>query len=127
MSFWLFKELLDEISWGTVLRNKGVKQSWQFFKDTFVKAQELSISQQEKSRRGGRKLARMSKDLLVKLREKREKYRQWKEACVAWEEYRDSVQTWRDGSRKAKVQMELNMVIHWSEGIGKRACTCSDK
>ena len=112
MSFWLFKELLDEISWGTVLRNKGVKQSWQFFKDTFVKAQELSISQQEKSRRGGRKLARMSKDLLVKLREKREKYRQWKEACVAWEEYRDSVQTCRDGIRKAKEQTERNLAKH---------------
>ena len=112
MSFWLFKELLDEISWGTVLRNKGVKQSWQFFKDTFVKAQELSISQQEKSRRGGRKLARMSKDLLVKLREKREKYRQWKEACVAWEEYRDSVQTCRNAIRKAKEQTERNLAKH---------------
>jgi len=42
-SFGLFKELLDEISWETVLRDKEVEESWLLFKDAFLRAQELSI------------------------------------------------------------------------------------
>jgi len=30
--------------------------------------------------------------------------------CDTWGEYRDAVQTCREGIRKAKVQMELNLV-----------------
>ena len=36
--------------------------------------------------------------------------RQWKQGWVAWEEYSDPVWTCRDGIRKAKVQMELNLL-----------------
>jgi len=32
-----------------------------------------------------------------------------KKECVAWEEFRDAVWTCRDGIRKAKEQMELNL------------------
>jgi len=55
--FQLFKELLDKAHWETVLRDKGIEQSWQLFKDTFLKAQELSISQYKKPSRGSKKLA----------------------------------------------------------------------
>ena len=41
----LFKELLDEIPWEIVLWDTGTEKNWQLFKDTFLKAQELSISQ----------------------------------------------------------------------------------
>jgi len=37
-NFRLFKELLDEIPWETVLRDKGMKQRWQLFKDIFLRA-----------------------------------------------------------------------------------------
>ena len=37
-------------------------------------------------------------------------YRQWKEEQVAWEEYGDAVQMCRDGIRKAKAQMEMQLV-----------------
>jgi len=74
VKFQLFNKLLDEILWKTVLRNIGMEESWQLFKDTFLKAQELSIIQHRKSSAGGKKPAWLSKDLLVKLREK--KYRQ---------------------------------------------------
>ena len=43
-NFRLFKELLDEISWENVLRDKGVEQSWLLFKDAFLRVQELSIA-----------------------------------------------------------------------------------
>jgi len=64
----LFKELLDGIPWETVLKNTGA--------GSFLRAQDLSISQQKKSSRGGRKSAWLSRDLLVKLIEKRDMYRQ---------------------------------------------------
>ncbi len=52
--FWLLKELLDGISWETVLKGMGTEQSWQLFKDTLLRVQRLSIPQQKKSSRGGR-------------------------------------------------------------------------
>ena len=53
-------------------RDMGTEQSWQFFKVTFLRAQELFVPQNKKSGRQGRKPAWLSKDLLVRLREKKE-------------------------------------------------------
>lgn len=39
----LFKELVDEIPWETPLRGKGMEQSWQLFKDSFLKVWEHSV------------------------------------------------------------------------------------
>lgn len=39
----LFKELLDKIPWGTVLRDKGTEKRWKLFKDALLRAKELSI------------------------------------------------------------------------------------
>ena len=68
-NFRLFKELLDEISWEEDLRDKGVEQSWLLFKDGFLRMLEPFISQNKKP-------TWLAKDLLVKLREKKHKYRQ---------------------------------------------------
>jgi len=58
----------------------GTQQSWQrkdgILKDAFLTAQELSVSQHKKSSRGGWKPAWLSKDLQVKLRDKKGMYRQ---------------------------------------------------
>ena len=86
----------------------GTEQNWQIFKDTLLRAQQLSIPQQ-KSSRGGRRPSWLCKDLQLKLREKREIYRNWKQGCVAWEEYRAVVCVCRDRIRNAKAQMELNL------------------
>ncbi|TRZ06891.1 hypothetical protein HGM15179_020217 [Zosterops borbonicus] len=56
--------------------------------------------------RKDQKLARQSKDLLLKLRSKMEIHSQWEQGHVAWEEYRDTVRMSGDGIRKAKAQME---------------------
>jgi len=69
----LFKELLVAISWEAVLRDKGVEQSWLLFKDAFLRVQELSITQNKKVSRGGRKPEWLGKDLPVRLREKKGK------------------------------------------------------
>lgn len=38
-----------------------------------------------------------------------EMHRQWERGQVSWEEYWDTVRLCRDGVRKAKMQMELNL------------------
>ena len=84
-----------------VFRDKGAEHSWQLFKDVFLTAQELSIPLCKKAGREGRQPGWLSKDLLVKLRSKKEMHRQWKQGHVAWEEYRDAAQMCRGGIRKA--------------------------
>ena len=51
----------------------------------------------------------MSRDLLVKLKGKKEGHRQWKQGQVSWDKYRDAAWLCRDGVRKAKAQLELNL------------------
>jgi len=51
----------------------------------------------------------MSQDLLVKLKGKKEMHRQWKQGQLTWEEYRDAARLYRDGVRKVKAQLELNL------------------
>ncbi|GAB0178229.1 mitochondrial enolase superfamily member 1 [Grus japonensis] len=51
----------------------------------------------------------MKKELLDKLKHKKEAYRGWKQGQVAWEEYREIVRAARDQVRKAKVLTELNL------------------
>ena len=52
-NFRLLKELLSGIPWETVLKGMGTEQSWQLFKGTLLRLQQLSIPQQKKSSRGG--------------------------------------------------------------------------
>ena len=52
-NFRVLKELLGGISWDTVLEGIGTEQSWQLFRDTLLRTQELSIPQQKKRGRGG--------------------------------------------------------------------------
>jgi len=47
--------------------------------------------------------------MLVTLRKKRELHRQWKQELASWEEYREPARLCRDGVRKAKPQLELNL------------------
>lgn len=56
-NFKLFKKLLYEISWETVLADKEVEQSQLLLKDDFLRAQELSIHQKKKACRGSSKPA----------------------------------------------------------------------
>ncbi|GAB0176249.1 mitochondrial enolase superfamily member 1 [Grus japonensis] len=51
----------------------------------------------------------MNKELLDKVKHKKEAYREWKQGQVAWEEYRETVRAARDQVRKAKALMELNL------------------
>ena len=108
-SFQLFKELVDEIPWDTVLRDRGSDRNWQLFKDIFLGAQGLSIPICNKSSRVGRKPKWLNKDMLVKLRQKKEMHRWWKQGHLAWEEYRNAVQICRDRMKKPRALTVLNL------------------
>ncbi|KAK4829113.1 hypothetical protein QYF61_002151 [Mycteria americana] len=47
--------------------------------------------------------------MLVKLKSKKEMHRQWKQGRVTWEEHRDIALLCRDGVRKAKAWLEMNL------------------
>jgi len=51
----------------------------------------------------------MNKELLGKLKQKKEAYRGWKQGQGAWEEYRAIVRAARDQVRKTKALIELNL------------------
>ncbi|KFO74885.1 hypothetical protein N303_15516, partial [Cuculus canorus] len=108
--FQLFKDLLGRTPWDMVLRDKGAEQSWQIFKYAFHKATTLcSVPKCRKSGREGKRSEWLSRDPLVKLKNKRELHRQCKQGEGTWAEYRDAAQLCKDGVRKAKGQLELNL------------------
>jgi len=51
----------------------------------------------------------MNKELLYKLKQKKEAYRGWKQGQEAWDEYREIVRVAREQVRKAKALTELNL------------------
>ncbi|KFR01231.1 hypothetical protein N306_09969, partial [Opisthocomus hoazin] len=108
-NFQLFKEIVRRTPWETILRDRGTEQSWQVFKDVFQRAQERAIPKCKKSGREGKRAAWLRQDLLVKLRKKRELHRKWKQGLASGEEYREAARLCRDGVRKAKAQLELNL------------------
>lgn len=75
-------------------------------KATFLRAQELSSVVCRKSSRAGWKPVWLSKDLLRKLRSKKEMHSQWEQGQVTWGVDRDTVQVCGDGIRKTKVKLE---------------------
>ncbi|KFQ66130.1 hypothetical protein N335_00947, partial [Phaethon lepturus] len=105
----LFREFVNRTPWENALRDKGAEQSWQIFKDAFHRAQELLIPRCQKSGKEVMRPAWLSGDLLGKVKGKKEMHRQWKRGQLSWDEYRDAAQFGRDGVRKAKVWLELNL------------------
>ncbi|GAB0204057.1 hypothetical protein GRJ2_002871300 [Grus japonensis] len=108
-NFGLCKDLLGRIPWVRALEGKGVQEIWSIFKHHFLQAQDRRIPKNRKSSKGGRRPAWMSKELLEKLKGKKEVYRMWKKGMATWEENRDVVRVCRDATRKAKAHLELNL------------------
>lgn len=79
------------------------KENWLIFKDL------LLHSMSRKPVKNVGRLLQMNKEFLAKLKHKNEAYRKWKQEWVIWEEYTDIVLACRDGFRKVKAQMELNL------------------
>ncbi|KAK4815291.1 hypothetical protein QYF61_026196 [Mycteria americana] len=91
-----------------VLRDMGQAKS-KVRTVNFRKAKFQLFKECKKSGKEGKRPAWMSQDLLVKLKGKMEMHRQWKQGQIPWEEHRDTAWLCRDGVRKAKAQLELNL------------------
>ncbi|GAB0190944.1 hypothetical protein GRJ2_001559700 [Grus japonensis] len=106
--FGLFRDLLGRIPWDKALEGRGAQESWLVFKDHLLQAQERCIPT-KKSGKNARRPVWMNKELLDKLKTKKEGHKGWKQGQVSWEEYREIVQAARDQVRKAKALIELNL------------------
>ncbi|KAK4812942.1 hypothetical protein QYF61_002073 [Mycteria americana] len=78
-------------------------------RDHLLQAQERCIPTKRKSGKNARRPAWLNKELLDKLKHKKEAYRGWKQGQAAWKEYREIVRAARDQVRKAKALIELNL------------------
>ncbi|GAB0207196.1 hypothetical protein GRJ2_003185200 [Grus japonensis] len=107
--FGLFRDLLGRIPWDKALEGRGAQDSWLIFKGHLLQAQERCIPTKRKSGKNTKRPPWMNKELLGKVKHKKEAYRGWKQGQVAWEEYRETVRAARDQVRKAKALIELNL------------------
>ncbi|GAB0183916.1 mitochondrial enolase superfamily member 1 [Grus japonensis] len=107
--FGLFRDLLGRIPWDKALEGRGAQDSWLIFKGHLLQAQERCIPTKRKSSKNTKRPPWMNKELLGKVKQKKEAYRGWKQGQVPWEEYRETVQAARDQVRKAKALVEINL------------------
>ena len=110
--FGLWRSLLRKVPWDKALEGRGAQDCWLIFKDHLLQAQECCVPTRRKCSRRARRPPWMDKELLRKIRGKKEAYKRWKQGQAAWEEYRDVVQEARDQVRKAKAQLQLNLARH---------------
>ncbi|PKU44704.1 glycerol kinase [Limosa lapponica baueri] len=108
-NFVLFKKLLGEIPWARALEGKGAQESWAIFKHCFLQAQDQCIRKSKKSGKGSRRPVWLSRELLKKLKRKKEVYTEWKKGLTTWEDYKDTVRLCREETRKAKASLELKL------------------
>ncbi|PKU43539.1 glycerol kinase [Limosa lapponica baueri] len=108
-NFNLFKKLLGEIPWFRALEGRGAQESWTIFKYHLLQAEDRCIPNRKKSGKGSRRPAWLSRELLKKLKWKKEVYTEWKKGLTTWEEYTNAIRVCRDETRKAKASLELNV------------------
>ncbi|GAB0177491.1 hypothetical protein GRJ2_000214400 [Grus japonensis] len=107
--FGLFRDLLGRIPWDKALEGRGAQDSWLIFKGHLLQAQERCIQTKRKSSKTTKRPPWMNKELLGKVKCKKEAYRGWKQGQVAWEEYRETVQAAGEQVRKAKALIEISL------------------
>ena len=75
VDFGLFSDLLGRVLWDKALEGRRAQESWLTFKDHILQAQERCIPTKRKSGKNSRRCAWMNKELLDKLKHKKEAYR----------------------------------------------------
>ncbi|GAB0203293.1 mitochondrial enolase superfamily member 1 [Grus japonensis] len=80
--FSLFRDLLGRIPWDKALEGRGAQDSWLIFKGHLLQAQERCIPTKRKSGANTKRPPWMNKELLGKLKHKKEACREWKQGQV---------------------------------------------
>jgi len=125
--FGLLRDLLGKIPWDKALEGRGAQESQSEFKDHLLQAQEQCIPTKRKSGRNARRPTWMNKEVLDKLKQRKEAYRGWKQGQVAWEEYKEVVQVAREQVSKAKALTELHLTSDVKENKKAFCRYLSDK
>uniref|UniRef100_A0A803T8Q3 Reverse transcriptase domain-containing protein n=1 Tax=Anolis carolinensis TaxID=28377 RepID=A0A803T8Q3_ANOCA len=107
--FQKMKELLSGIPWTPILKNKGVKDGWEFFKSEILKAQMQTVPTKKKNKTSAKKPEWMSKELLTELKLKSDMHKKWKRGEITKEEFKRIANSCREKVRKAKAQNELRL------------------
>ncbi|GAB0177064.1 voltage-dependent L-type calcium channel subunit alpha-1C [Grus japonensis] len=71
----LFRDLLGRIPWDKALEGRGAQDSWLIFKHHLLQAQERCIPTKRKSNKNTKRPLWMNKELLGKVKQKKEAYR----------------------------------------------------
>ena len=77
--FGLLRDLVGRVTWDKALEGRGTKESWSVSKDHLLQDQERCIPTKRKSDKNARRLAWMNKELLDKVKHKKEAYRGWRQ------------------------------------------------
>lgn len=86
-NFQLFREIVGGVLWEATLGDKEAEQNWQVF-EVFCRKQELAIPRSKKLAKQGKKVW-LSREMLIKLKGKKQMHKQWELGEVTWEEYRE--------------------------------------
>ncbi|TRZ15396.1 hypothetical protein HGM15179_011710 [Zosterops borbonicus] len=109
VDFGLFRRLIQRVLWEAALKNKGVQESWVFFKTEILKAQEQSVPVCGKRSQRGKRPAWIGKEVLDELRNKKRMHHFWKEGQVPQEVFKGDARACRKKMREAKARFELKM------------------
>ena len=80
-------------------------------KRCLLKAQDQAMPKYQKSGRWGRRLAWLTRDLILKLRRKKKVYGCWMEGQATRKAYRDAVCVCREKICVAKAHLELKLAV----------------
>ncbi|GAB0178727.1 hypothetical protein GRJ2_000338000 [Grus japonensis] len=89
--FGLFRDLLGRIPWDKALEGRGTQDNWLIFKGHLLRAQEQCIPTKRKLSINTKRPPWMTREILGKVKQKKEAHRKWKQGQVAWEEYREAI------------------------------------
>uniref|UniRef100_A0A2D4LRK9 Uncharacterized protein n=1 Tax=Micrurus spixii TaxID=129469 RepID=A0A2D4LRK9_9SAUR len=103
------RENLGKIPWMKILKGKTTQESWETLKSTIIKAQTNTILLRKKNKKSKKKPAWLHKDLSGKLKEKKDKYKKWKEGHTTKAEYQQIARICKDEVRLAKAQNEQRL------------------
>ncbi|GAB0189054.1 hypothetical protein GRJ2_001370700 [Grus japonensis] len=73
--FGLFRDLLGRLLWDKAQEGRGAQEIWLVFKDHLLQAQECCIPTKRKSGKNAQRPAWMNRELLGKVKHKKEAYR----------------------------------------------------
>jgi hypothetical protein len=104
------RETLGRITWMRILKGKTTQEAWEILKSEIIKAQSSTIPTKKKNNSSQKKPAWLHKELSDKLKDKKDKYKNWKEGHITKSEYQQIARACKDEVRKAKAQNELRLV-----------------